>query len=166
MGSRYSAAHSQGVGFKPCGECGVDISSRHYIAVYCLDCAYERSRRSQKAAKREPRLCIRCGKNETLCRQGFTCRECSSARYLRHKAVGDLTRRAVALGLLRDPKTLSCEDCGIQAECYDHRDYNEPLKVAAVCLRCNSRRGAGIPRSTPLYTPASSSAGTAPAERG
>lgn len=33
-----------------------------------------------------------------------------------------------------------CVDCGSLAECYDHRDYDRPLDVRAVCFKCNHRR--------------------------
>lgn len=49
-------------------------------------------------------------------------------------------------GILPDPKTLSCEDCGKVAREYDHRDYGKPLRVAPVCHSCNSRRGKAVPR--------------------
>ena len=34
-----------------------------------------------------------------------------------------------------------CVDCGQPATCYDHRDYDKPLDVRAVCQSCNLRRG-------------------------
>lgn len=36
---------------------------------------------------------------------------------------------------------LPCVDCGKRAENWDHRNYNKPLKVEAVCHSCNLLRG-------------------------
>lgn len=54
--------------------------------------------------------------------------------------------KAIKRGDLRSPKTCVCADCGVPARDYDHRDYNKPLNVVAVCRRCNIKRGAAIPR--------------------
>lgn len=54
------------------------------------------------------------------------------------------TKIAVANGFLADPRTCKCEDCGRQAECYDHRDYSQPMMVHPVCRVCNNRRGRGL----------------------
>jgi len=48
---------------------------------------------------------------------------------------------AVESGKLANPSTACCADCGVQAECYDHRDYLKPLSVEPVCKKCNSSRG-------------------------
>lgn len=40
----------------------------------------------------------------------------------------------------------ACADCGDPAIGYDHRDYNQPLRVDPICARCNIRRGPAIPR--------------------
>ena len=40
--------------------------------------------------------------------------------------------------------TIKCTDCEKPAKHYDHRDYLKPLKVAAVCISCNHKRGSGI----------------------
>lgn len=62
-----------------------------------------------------------------------------------------ITKYAVSVGFLPNPKDFQCVDCGrVQAECYDHRDYNKPLDVDPVCLRCNSSRGRGIPLNAPV----------------
>ena len=39
---------------------------------------------------------------------------------------------------------IACVDCGEKATDYDHRDYSKPLKVDAVCHKCNVRRGKDI----------------------
>lgn len=57
--------------------------------------------------------------------------------------------KAVRNGVLPPVKTLICVDCGVQAQCYEHRDYNKPLDVVPVCRKCNYRRGAAIPLTKP-----------------
>jgi len=52
--------------------------------------------------------------------------------------------KAIRKGQLPHPTTLKCTDCGEQAKCYDHRDYDKPLEVDAVCRGCNARRGPAI----------------------
>jgi hypothetical protein len=52
--------------------------------------------------------------------------------------------KAVRNGILAPVKTLICVDCGSQAQCYDHRDYNKPLEVVPVCRKFNFRRGSAI----------------------
>ena len=57
-------------------------------------------------------------------------------------------RVSIWLGLIPSARRLNtaCEDCGKVAECYDHRDYTEPLMVVPVCFACNKRRGQGYPQ--------------------
>lgn len=87
-------------------------------------------------------------------------RECRTPEQIewRH-AIGQLTKKAVRLGFL--PKldgSIRCADCGLRpAQCYDHRDYSQPLMVAPVCLNCNASRHKGAmpePQSFVLYGPA------------
>lgn len=53
---------------------------------------------------------------------------------------------AINRKLLPHPrKSGACVDCGIGAQCYDHRDYTKPLEVEPVCIRCNRLRGPGHP---------------------
>lgn len=75
-----------------------------------------------------------------------TCLPCmqSPERTGKQKAMV-LVHGAVKKGLLAPVNTLLCVDCGNQAQCYDHRDYNEPLKVVPVCRKCNHKRGPAIP---------------------
>ena len=56
-----------------------------------------------------------------------------------------LVNKAIKNGNLAPVKTLVCVDCGSQAQCYDHRDYNKPLDVVPVCRKCNFRRGSAKP---------------------
>lgn len=73
-------------------------------------------------------------------------RDCRTPEQLSWRlAVGELTKKAVRLGLL--PKldgSILCVDCDHRsAICYDHRDYSQPLLVAPVCRNCNASRGKG-----------------------
>lgn len=52
-----------------------------------------------------------------------------------------MVRAAVIGGFLPAANTLPCADCSKQAEVYDHRNYDYPLGVVAVCQRCNLKRG-------------------------
>lgn len=69
------------------------------------------------------------------------------ARYLSGAALAhSTTARARSRGELPDPRSALCVDCGRAATEYDHRDYNEPLKVDPVCRGCNARRGKAKPK--------------------
>lgn len=54
----------------------------------------------------------------------------------------------VSYGDMPRPDNFWCVDCGRLAQCYDHRDYNWPLRVEPVCRRCNALRGPAIPLKT------------------
>jgi hypothetical protein len=58
------------------------------------------------------------------------------------KAVAAARRR----GELRPASDFVCVDCCAPAAAWDHRDYNEPLAVEAVCWGCNIRRKSAKPR--------------------
>jgi hypothetical protein len=65
------------------------------------------------------------------------------ARYRIHKA-HYAVNRAIKFGKLPNLKTnnILCVDCKKQrATDYEHRDYDEPLKVDPVCRSCNHLRG-------------------------
>jgi hypothetical protein len=62
--------------------------------------------------------------------------------YAALQAVAEAKRKGI-LPLLDG--SIKCTDCDKPARCYDHRDYNEPLKVDPVCQGCNVRRGPAIP---------------------
>ncbi len=101
---------------RACQQCGSDLSQRHYLSKFCFPCANQRNRKYiAEYTKNNPK-----------------------ARA--HEAVRRITQTAVRCGFLPDPKTGECVDCGRPAQCYDHRDYNKPLEVDAVCIRCNSLR--------------------------
>jgi hypothetical protein len=63
----------------------------------------------------------------------------------RRSKAANAVSRAVRIGDLRPARELSCVDCGVQAFCYDHRDYSKPLDVEPVCKRCDCLRGAAAP---------------------
>lgn len=92
--------------------------------------------------------CCACGLVELVNggTSGHKCRSCRAedptdrtrtAQYIAHQAVA----KARSAGLLPSPRGMRCEDCGGAATEYDHRDYSQPLRVAAVCRGCNLRRG-------------------------
>lgn len=70
------------------------------------------------------------------------------ARYDARRAVANpahsRVKKAIDSGKLRPPAELTCVDCGMQAEQYDHRKYSEPLNVEPVCRKCNLRRGPAL----------------------
>lgn len=57
-----------------------------------------------------------------------------------------IVSQAIANGLVKPADAFECADCGVQAQQYDHRDYNKPLEVEPVCRRCNQLRGPAVPR--------------------
>lgn len=112
---------------KNCEQCGADISDRHWLTRFCWPCARERNKASTAKYLR------------------------TNPKARRHDAIRRITKTAIRAGFLQNPKELSCSDCGRPAECYDHRDYNKPLEVEPVCVRCNSSRGAGIELDRELF---------------
>lgn len=54
--------------------------------------------------------------------------------------------RAITKGTLEKPTKFKCVDCGVDAACYDHRDYSHPLLVDPVCKSCNAKRGKASPK--------------------
>lgn len=53
----------------------------------------------------------------------------------------NLVTKAIKAGRIPPIASRNCVDCGEKAAIYDHRDYNKPLEVEPVCVRCNTRRG-------------------------
>ena len=64
-----------------------------------------------------------------------------SGRFLATSAVATARRN----GAIGPAKEFPCVDCARPAECYDHRDYGQPLKVEPVCFSCNVVRGHAKP---------------------
>lgn len=61
-------------------------------------------------------------------------------------------QRAIIVGTLPPAREFHCADCGTAAQCYDHRDYSEPLNVVPVCTSCNIRRGPAKPVSRAIVS--------------
>ncbi|MBB5414068.1 hypothetical protein [Paraburkholderia atlantica] len=101
------------------------------------------------------RTCKDCGAEHFITGGGsyFLCDECRIKAPIASAWGGaggahacNMVRRATQEGSLPAPSALKCSDCGCQASVYDHRDYNKPLDVDAVCQSCNLKRGPAIPR--------------------
>lgn len=96
-------------------------------------------------------ICRRC-QTETGYKWARVCSPCARKAMLRSRFMSgaELARSEVAKarrrGELPPPHECACVDCGVVAHDYDHRDYNRPLMVAAVCRGCNLRRGSAIPK--------------------
>lgn len=78
---------------------------------------------------------------------------CNTCHKVREKFTGQgicgyIVSLAKAAGFLPSliEEDISCVDCGERAVAYDHRDYRYPLLVSPVCAKCNSERGAALPR--------------------
>ena len=113
------------------------------------------------------RSCIACGADLSARHWLATrCLSCApkalraGGRSAAHGAVA----RAVRLGALAHPSTLTCVDCGKQARDYDHRDYSKPLVVQPVCRSCNKLRGPAATWPHPGGRPTIDVAGPAAAE--
>lgn len=100
------------------------------------------------------RTCLQCG--ETFAHTKWPSRFCRACGPKRHNhngrsVAGALVAKAIREGRLKPAACYLCVDCGARAREYDHRDYNQPLKVEPVCRTCNRRRGPGKwVRYTPL----------------
>lgn len=65
---------------------------------------------------------------------------------LAHHQIAAAVRRGELVGLsVHFDAGVPCVDCGKPAQCYDHRDYLEPLDVDPVCVKCNQDRGPAMP---------------------
>ena len=112
-----AARQPQGRRHKNCVVCAVDIQHMHYCCKLCEQCRKERRKYYSRRIQ-------------------FVQNDNQRSRML--------TKYAVKIGFLPDPRDFQCVDCRRrQAECYDHRDYSKPLDVDPVCLSCNSSRGKG-----------------------
>jgi len=47
---------------------------------------------------------------------------------------------AVSRGKIPSASSLSCIDCGGQAQEYHHPDYTKPMEVVPLCIKCHKRR--------------------------
>jgi hypothetical protein len=89
--------------------------------------------------------CARCGLNSqsrvNLLRRFSYCPACIPVvRALQKKARYEV-RKARREGRLPPASSYLCADCECPAEVYDHRSYDRPLDVVAVCQSCNTKRG-------------------------
>jgi hypothetical protein len=95
------------------------------------------------------RTCPRCGENidhgKPNTKFCFGCSEAGAKKDQLRREARWAVNKAIRAGWLPSPKELKCVDCGRDARCYDHRDYYQPLRVDAVCKRCDARRGPGYP---------------------
>lgn len=101
-----------------CGECGADMSGRHFYKNVCLPC-YDRA--YGKAYR---------------------------AKYPNVIKAQNAVWTAVWQGKLPNLRWeyVACVDCGKRAQHWDHRDYLKPLEVDPVCASCNKKRGPGLNR--------------------
>lgn len=83
--------------------------------------------------------CIFCRTPVEIC-SNKTARACGPCFFEARKA-NTKVGAAIAKGVLPRAKTQKCVDCGRDASCWDHRDYDAPLEVEAVCSSCNRKRG-------------------------
>lgn len=69
----------------------------------------------------------------------------------RYRAICAVQRAVKNRVLVNLKKTeIHCVDCWARATMYDHRDYNRPLLVDAVCRACNFKRGPAIVLRKPI----------------
>ena len=71
------------------------------------------------------------------------CLTCLYKKVTNQKKAIALVAKAVKKGNLQPAKSYKCVDCGVDAFCYDHRDYGKPFEVVPVCRKCNFKRGFG-----------------------
>lgn len=89
------------------------------------------------------KLCVVCVKRATRTPRSKYCDFCGTG--CKPCSIEYAVVRAIRRGELPPAKECVCVDCGAQARHYDHRDYNKPLEVEPVCVRCNLLRGHAIP---------------------
>lgn len=70
------------------------------------------------------------------------CYECASQVNEQSRKCSVAVKKEILAGNIpRLDGSIPCIDCGEPAEHYDHRDYNKPLDISAVCRSCNYKRG-------------------------
>lgn len=82
--------------------------------------------------------CFVCSKRESR-RQYQEARRNSLQQWAQNKL-----NVAIRNGQVMKACAFRCKDCGKPAQVWDHRDYNKPLEVEAVCRGCNARRGPAL----------------------
>ena len=90
-------------------------------------------------------ICPLCGESDDRWHNAKICWSCARLIYKSQVESYKKVRNAIMAGKLPSLAHQMCVDCGKPAKCYDHRDYNQPLKVEPVCTSCNKKRGYGLP---------------------
>ncbi len=98
---------------------------RHRKVLICVSCTNEITNPTEHAGGWKRSYCI----------------DCQDVARLRRRVLTKAVKQAIAAGTLLPPAAHECIDCGSQAYCYDHRDWQEPLNVVPVCRKCNIKRG-------------------------
>lgn len=153
-----------------CKQCSTPLKRSGGGALFCFPCSQLRARIriGDASRKRHAQLHPMSLAGEWVCRdckcfigqcvQGGKKRRpslrCDSCRWV-HRIFLDIlsgrqeAARAIAAerrhGRLSAPSDFVCTDCPRPAECYDHRDYGQPLRVDPVCRSCNVLRGHAKP---------------------
>lgn len=96
-------------------------------------------------ARPENHACLYCGAslNEYHPMQRM-CGGCASKRSSLQNKAAFTVYRAVKAGLIPAAHTLQCVDCGKPAQCWDHRNYDEPMVIEPTCRGCNKTRGPAL----------------------
>lgn len=93
-------------------------------------------------------LCSLCHLPESMSDICGLCRAIYQPKYRhpRQYVVGRAHRTVVKAMRNGDlpPLGIKCVDCGGLATEWDHRDYNDPLRVDPVCRSCNCKRGEAL----------------------
>jgi len=91
------------------------------------------------------RDCFYCGKPLAgMSHLARKCRDCKVQVRRKQGRCNMLVRRAVLRGELPNVRTMKCVDCGARGWYWEHRNYDEPLKVDPVCEPCNRKRGLAL----------------------
>jgi hypothetical protein len=154
---------------KPCAQCSRPINRSGQGAVFCFPCANERTkvriapadrRRTGEFWRRKVGnqfVCVTCAAPVSISnvvRNFVGPRHCDECGRLHRYAKDVLSGRTMAARAIQHARAdgrltplagCACVDCGAPAVQYDHRDYNEPLKVEPVCRSCNVIRGPALP---------------------
>ena len=69
------------------------------------------------------------------------CAPCRPIALRAQLAAASKVKNAIFYKRILPPTAFQCVDCGRKARDYEHRDYDEPLKVEPVCRACNIARG-------------------------
>ena len=84
--------------------------------------------------------CKHCGSTRGWIRMG-RCHRCHDIYAKVRGKASSLINAAIKRGTIAPAKQFKCTDCDAQASRYDHRDYDKPMEVVPVCVRCNQLRG-------------------------